>query len=71
MGFSNLNKAIARIILLQRIELANTILKKIRKILGRYIFTNFISKFLISQSEINSKYYFLMNEEYNLQYRVR
>ena len=66
MGFSNLNKVVARLILLQRIELANSILKKIRKILGRYIFTNFISRFFISKSEINTKYYFLMNEEYNL-----
>ena len=66
MGYSSLNRVIARLILLQRIELANSNLKKIRKIFGRYIFTNFISRIFISVSEINSKYYSQMNKEYNL-----
>lgn len=66
MRYLNLNKVIARIILLQRIELAGPILKKIRKIFGRYFFTNFISKFFISTDEINLKYYSLMKKEYKL-----
>lgn len=65
MGYLSLNRVIARLILLQRIELANPRLKKIRKVLGRYIFTNFVSRVLISSSEINSKYYSQMSKEYN------
>ena len=64
MRYLNLNRAIARLILLQRIELASPTLKKIRKIFGRYIFTNFVTKFLISPDDINLKYYSLMIEEY-------
>ena len=41
MGYSNLNKAIARIIALQRIELASPTLKRLRKIFGRYLFTQY------------------------------
>ncbi len=66
MGYSNLNKAIARIIALQRIELASPTLKRLRKIFGRYLFTNFVSKYFISASKINLKYHSLMNEEYDL-----
>ena len=66
MGYLNLNKVIARLILLQRIEFSNSFLKKIRKLLGRYIFTNFITKYLISADEINSKYYSQMSNEYKL-----
>lgn len=66
MRYQNLNKVIARLILLQRIEFSNSFLKKIRKVLGRYIFTNFITKHLISVDEINSKYHSQMNKEYEL-----
>ena len=66
MRYQNLNKVIARLILLQRIELSNPLQKKIRKIFGRYFFTNFVSKFLISSSEINYKYYSQMNQEYEM-----
>jgi len=40
-----LNKKEARLIILQRIELISNFLKKIRKVFGRYIFTNFVSKY--------------------------
>ena len=66
MRYQNLNKVIARLILLQRIELANPLQKKIRKIFGRYFFTNFVSKFLISSTEINFKYYSKMKQEYEM-----
>ena len=66
MRYLNLNRVIARLILLQRIELASLRLKKIRKVFGRYIFTNFISRFFISKSEINLQYYNEMNKEYDL-----
>lgn len=66
MRYQNLNKVIARLILLQRIELANPLQKKIRKMFGRYFFTNFVSKFLISSTEINFKYYSQMKQEYEM-----
>ena len=66
MTYFNLDKKIARLIVLQRIELANRIIKKLRKIFGRYIFTNFISRFLISPESIGLKYYILMKREYRL-----
>ena len=44
----HLNRDIAQLILLQRIELLNPFLKRVRKILGRYFFTNFASKYFIS-----------------------
>ena len=64
MKYHNFSRAIARLVLLQRIELKKSRLKKIRKLFGRYIFTNFVSKFLIFPSEINLNYYSIMNEEY-------
>ena len=66
MSFIGLNSKIARLIILQRTELAPPTLVKIRKFFGRYLFTNFISKFLISKESINSGYYDLMKQEYIL-----
>ena len=65
MNFSNLDRDIARLILLQRTELISPILARLRKIFGRYFFTNFLSKYLISPSKINRGYYQLMLDEYN------
>ena len=59
-----LSREMAQLILLQRIELLGPILKKFRKFFGRYIFTNFISKYLISKTLIGKKYLNLMNLEY-------
>ena len=63
MGYFNLDRDIARLILLQRTETASTKLKNLRKIFGRYIFTNFISKYFISPKSISTKYYELMLRE--------
>tara|TARA_B100000902_G_scaffold31971_1_gene38299 strand:+ start:521 stop:1216 length:696 start_codon:yes stop_codon:yes gene_type:complete len=64
MNSFNLDREIARLILLQRSQFASPVLKKIRKILGRYIYTNFISRFLISPKSIGYKYYDAMMREY-------
>lgn len=64
MRFSSLDRKVARLILLQRIELISPLLARIRKLFGRYLFTNFFSKFFISKSDINHKYYKLMENEY-------
>lgn len=64
MKYQNFSKAIARLALFQRVELNSAGLKKIRKFFGRYIFTNFVSKFLIFPNKINLSYYSIMNEEY-------
>ena len=56
-------REIARLILLQRIELASPFLKKIRKLMGRYFFSNFASKYFIKPNEITIKYIELMKKE--------
>ncbi len=64
MRYQSLNKVVARLILLQRVELISPLLKRFRKIFGRYIFTNFISKFFLSADRINKEYYSLMSKEF-------
>ena len=59
------NKA-ARLIILQRIELASSFLKKIRKLFGRYIFSNYISRYFLDVKSMEKKYYSLMNSELEL-----
>ena len=56
----------ARLIILQRIELATPFLKKIRKLFGRYIFSNYVSKFFLDIKSIEKKYYSLMDSECQL-----
>ena len=41
------NREITKLIILQRIQLLGPILKKIRKLLGRYFFTNYVSKYFV------------------------
>jgi hypothetical protein len=65
MAFNGFNNEIARLVILQRIELATPLLAKIRKLFGRYLFTNFFTKFLIPKNQINLHYYNRMLEEYN------
>ena len=65
MVFNDFNNEIARLVILQRIELATPFLVKIRKLFGRYLFTNFFTKFLLSKHIINRQYYGRMFEEYN------
>jgi len=60
------SRDIAQLAILQRIELSGSVLKKIRKLFGRYLFTNFFSKYLINVPIISDKYYNLMNKEYLL-----
>ena len=54
----------AQLAVLQRTELISPPLKYLRKILGRYLFTQFFSKYLISTSDISQKYHLLMENEY-------
>ena len=60
------SKDIAQLAILQRIELSGPVLKKIRKLFGRYLFSNFFSRYLIRVPIISDKYYNLMNKEYLL-----
>ena len=55
-------KKMAQLALLQRIELASPFQKKLRKIFGRYLFSNFISKHLIG-SKKSRNYTILMRNE--------
>ncbi len=63
MEFLNLNRSMAQLALLQRIELASPLLKKFRKIFGRYLFSKFISKYFINVKKISEDYSTLMNNE--------
>ena len=59
-----LTNKIARLAVLQRIELASPFLLKIRKILGRYIFSNIITKYFLNPKLIGQEYYKIMLEEF-------
>ena len=59
-----LNRKIARLIVLQRIELIGSVLKKIRKLFGRYIFSNLITKYFINSNIIAKNYYKVMYDEF-------
>ncbi|MDC3151930.1 hypothetical protein OA523_03345 [Candidatus Pelagibacter sp.] len=58
-----LNKKMAQLALMQRIELASPFQKKMRKIFGRYLFSNLISKYFISSTQISENYSILIKEE--------
>lgn len=60
-----IQKETARLIVFQRIELLSPSLKKLRKLLGRKIFTNFISNFFLNTNEVGIKYFHRMKEEFN------
>lgn len=59
----NLDRNMAQLALLQRIELAGPFLKKFRRIFGRFLFSKFISKYLINVKKISEDYSVLMKEE--------
>ena len=59
-----LPKNAARIIVLQRIELASLFVKRLRKLFGRYIFSNFITKFFLNSDDIAFKYHKTMSDEF-------
>ena len=63
MEILNLDRNMAQLALSQRIELANPFLKRLRKILGRFLFSKFISKYLINIKKISEDYSVLMKEE--------
>ena len=54
----------ARLIVLQRIELCSSFIKKVRKLFGRYIFSNFVTKFFLNCESIGESYYDRMKEEF-------
>ncbi len=58
-----LNRNLAQLALLQRIELADYKLKKIRKTFGRYLFSKFFSKYFIDVKKISENYSKIMNQE--------
>ena len=60
----DVNNKEARLIVLQRIELCSDFLKKIRKLFGRYIFSNFVTKFFLNNKTIGKSYYDRMSEEF-------
>ena len=61
----NLPKGAARIIVLQRIELVSPLLTKLRKFFGRYIFSNFITKYFLNSNSIAKKYHDVMLKEFS------
>tara|TARA_B110000971_G_scaffold163685_1_gene167488 strand:- start:80 stop:775 length:696 start_codon:yes stop_codon:yes gene_type:complete len=60
-----LTKETARLILLQRIQFSGPLQKKIRKLFGRYLFTNFIAKFFVNSNTISKKYHKSMVSEFH------
>ena len=64
MSIFHLNKKMARLIVLQRIELLGPFQKRIRKLFGRYLFGNFFSKFIFNTEEVGALYFDIMNKEF-------
>ena len=60
----NVNNKEARLIVLQRIELCSDFIKKIRKLFGRYLFANFITKYFLNSETIGKSYHDRMSEEF-------
>jgi len=58
-------KKTTQIIVLQRIELLSPFFQKIRKLFGRFIFTNIISKYFLNHNSISKKYYEIMVDEFS------
>ncbi len=61
-----LNRQIAHLAVLQRIELCGPNLKRFRKLLGRYFFSVFLSKYFINLDLISKNYFNLMYKEFLL-----
>ena len=59
-----LTRDMAQLAILQRIELANKFLIRVRKLFGRYLFSKIFSKFLINKKQISKKYLEIINKEY-------
>ena len=58
-------KRAARLIVLQRIELISSFLVKIRKLFGRFLFSNFVTKYFLDNNLVRHKYYEVMLEEFS------
>jgi len=61
-----LTRQAARLAVLQRIELAGNFLIRIRKLFGRYIFSNLITRLFLDTDEIGKKYYEVMSNEFSI-----
>lgn len=61
-----LNRNMAQLAILQRIELCGPSLKKIRKFFGRYLFSTLFSKYFINPQKISKNYHNLMENEFLL-----
>ena len=59
----NINRDMSRLILFQRNESMTLIQKKIRKLFGRFLFTQFFS-FLNNKDKISKKYFNICNKEF-------
>ena len=58
-------KRAARLIVLQRIELISSFLAKIRKLFGRFLFSNFVTKYFLDINLVRHKYYEVMLKEFS------
>ena len=65
MRYFILNRNLAQLALLQRIELADNKLKRMRKMFGRYLFSKVFSKYFINIKKISENYSKIMGEEFN------
>ena len=59
-----LDRGLAHLAVLQRIELTTSFQKKIRKLFGRYFFSNFITKYFLNSVKIGNEYYKIMYDEF-------
>ena len=59
-----LTRDMAQLAILQRIELANKFLMRLRKLFGRYLFSKIFSKYLINKKQVSKKYLEVINSEY-------
>lgn len=59
-----LSRDAARLVILQRIELASPNLKKVRKLFGRYLFSKIFSKYSINPDVISKNYFNIMKSEF-------
>ena len=59
-----LDRNLAQLAVLQRIELATSFQKKIRKLFGRYLFSKVFSKYMLDLDKISKDYYKIMYNEY-------
>ena len=59
-----LDRNLAHLAVLQRIELITSSQKKIRKLFGRYLFSKIFSKYMLDLDKISKDYYKIMYHEF-------